>query len=656
MGKKPMAHIIKVNKYENPKMALDLIAHICTASEDIDISPYFVKYNNLLKQLEETIAPYSLMDNNFIKNCYAIADEMKDKLLQNVSSTLKIAVAGGYSAGKSSLLNKLTGVGDLLPTGVEPVSVVNTFLNCVPAKRKLIIRGKNLEGNMVLLNDEVLACIQHSSKSKVYIASVLKNIIIDVPTPQYLERITFVDTPGYNNSTSDSEADRETALTALNEADAIFWCIDIESGTINATDLEMLKNVSDKPVVIIFTKMDKKDMSSVRNIVSTTEKAWLAKFGIEHMPIAIVAVSCQNKKIYSSGHYTFKQIIEDIKKKCGAYDILKLQQQKIDDDFQLEIDASNEQIAHLEEKRKTLVKTQNEANNSFNSYKEYVEYLKKQLHEILIDNYNEIMECADKRFQYFDLAMSELCDALNREIKWEDKSGWLSDTSGLLKERQRSGNKYDTYTNVDLSYTYWKEKDRNELIKNIEEELDSFLNIMSEGGSFDEYDDVINEKKKEGQLIKCLLEYRQKVLRALQESYYDSKQEIEKHNKRLQTIEEHSETDVFSAISGDNYERFLACFSNGIDLNTYNKEGFSPLTWAVRSGNNEMVKFFINHDADLKLKDKRGYNALETATICHYQDICELLIEADNMLINSSCSLVELSRKNNFEKWILQIK
>lgn len=69
-----------------------------------------------------------------------------------------------------------------------------------------------------------------------------------------------------------------------------------------------------------------------------------------------------------------------------------------------------------------------------------------------------------------------------------------------------------------------------------------------------------------------------------------------------------------------------------------------------------MVKFFINHEVDLTLKDKRGYNALETAAIYHYQDICELLMEADNSLISNSRSLVEMSQKNYFTKWVSQLK
>lgn len=124
--------------------------------------------------------------------------------------------------------------------------------------------------------------------------------------------------------------------------------------------------------------------------------------------------------------------------------------------------------------------------------------------------------------------------------------------------------------------------------------------------------------------------------------------------QRIKTVENE---DVFSAISGDSYDRFLSCFSEGVDLNICNNEGFSPITWAVYLGNNEMIKFFIKHDVDMSAKDKRGYNALETAAICHYKDICELLIETDRSLIYESRPLAQLASQNNhFIDWVSKLK
>lgn len=656
MGKKPQATFLKVNKYESPQMALDLIAHICTASADIDLSSCFEKYYELQTQMENDLESYELSDSNFPFNCWFAGHEIQNMLFEDVSSTLKIAVAGGYSAGKSSLLNYLTGIGDLLPTGVDPVSVVNTYLNCVPSKNKLIIRGKNLKNDLVLLNEEVLACIQHSSKSKVYIANVLEKIIIDTPAPKYLERITFIDTPGYNNSTNEVEADRDKAISALKGADAVFWCIDIESGTITNTDIDILKNISDKPIGILFTKSDKKNYNDVIKIIKDTEKKCYDVFGSEHAPI-VVGVSCLEKKMYSTAHLTFQNIVEKIKSRCGVVNLLSKQKAQIEALFDKEVEASTNQIIVLEEERKKLIQSQNEDSDMLSNNSDYINSLKDALKDTLISSYTEVEQSADKRGEYFNEAMSALSDSLNREFEWNTKVGLFSDASALRRKLNDAVSKFNKLNEVDIHYTYWEKEYRTTLYGQICERLDDLLTeIKDECDSDEQYKSIVELKKKETQLKHLLIGYKPRILRALSDAYYDCLKRINDHNNQLQTIKETDNIDVFSAISGDNYGSFLSCFSNGVDLTVCNKEGFSPLTWAVRSGNNEMVKFFINHEVDLTLKDKRGYNALETAAIYHYQDICELLMEADNSLISNSRSLVEMSQKNYFTKWVSQLK
>ena len=109
---------------------------------------------------------------------------------------------------------------------------------------------------------------------------------------------------------------------------------------------------------------------------------------------------------------------------------------------------------------------------------------------------------------------------------------------------------------------------------------------------------------------------------------------------------------MFSAIANDNMNRFLDCFSSGVDLTKCNSQGYSPLTYVAKNSNNAMMKFFIDHEVDLSLKDKNGYNALETAAIYHCQDICELLINADKGLLMESQSLTKLAANDRFENWI----
>lgn len=656
MGKQT-AQIIKVNKYENPQMALNLISHICTASTKLKLTPCFQPvYDLLCNQMEPDLKKYNLKKHNLIDVCNKKVIALEDELVSTMSSSLKIAVAGGYSAGKSSLLNYLTGIGDLLPTGVEPVSVVNTYLNCVfsPNKR-LVIRGENLKDELVLLNDEVLACIQHSSKSKTSIKDVLKKIVIDVSVrDKYLDGVTFVDTPGYNNAVGQDESDKKTADDAMEKCDAIFWCIDVESGTITKNDLEMLKKVQDKPIVILYTKMDKKDVGAVRKIIQDTEKLCAKEFDKVK---AILSFSCVTRQLYATFNTTFSQIIQELKTKSGStMSLLSRYSGEIERLLMDEINASNERIKKYEATRLKLVDEKQKQRECYQGVKDESSSGKEILKEVILSNYDEIMGCADKRMDYFLKALNGWCEALNRETEWADKVGFFSDASDLSRRHSSAIDKYNKLCNSQANYQYYDEEFRTEVYDEICTLYDAIVERKKEKleGIEDKYQTSIEGRKKEEELVKLLGKYRFQLVATLKDSYNRAVKAVKQHQEKLQQIEREQDMNIFSAISGDDYGRFLSCFSQGVDLSVCNNGGFSPLTWAVRSGNNEMVKFFITHDADLSMKDKRGYNALETAVMCHYQDICEMLIEADRSLVYESQPLVKLAGMNTFTKWIAQ--
>ena len=179
LGKKSNSSFLKINMYENPKMALDLISHICTSGKKIDITNFFESYEEKIIELKNKTADYTYLNTDFFNCLFSIKSNIVNDLVDNPKSVLKIAVGGGYSAGKSSFINAITSIGNLLPTGIEPVSIVNTHLNCLESAKSITINGRNIKNEIVSLNEEVLSCIQHSSKSKVYIASVLNDILID---------------------------------------------------------------------------------------------------------------------------------------------------------------------------------------------------------------------------------------------------------------------------------------------------------------------------------------------------------------------------------------------------------------------------------------------------------------------------------------------
>ena len=665
LGKKNASSFLRINMYENPQMALDLIAHICTSASDITTDSCSKEYEELVIQLKERLEGYTLCDEYFLQNCYSIGKEVCQLLKSNVTCNIKIAVAGGYSAGKSSLLNALTGIGNMLPTGIDPVSMVNTYINCSSGNKRLIVRGENLNDNLVLLNEDVLSCVQHSSRSKVYVSSVLKRILLDVPVPDELDKITFIDTPGYNNSDCVTEGshvtDSEKAMEAISIANAIFWCIDSEAGTIPSSDVAFLKEaigrLGDVPVVIVFTKMDKKlpEIAKILALASDIGKGILGENLVD-----VVGLSCLENDISFrsfSGFANLSQIISEVKKRIGSINYLNMAQTALTEYFEAELNSCQTAISAYEENRHKSIEGKKEWQSIYDSSKQLYDNTEARLGEYLLNSYDDVMKAADKRIDAFSKALEGWRAALNRECEWSVKSGFFADTESLARRYSDAVDSYNRLIQKDLSYEYWTRESREEICKSIRE---AFNDNLAELKKYREqwestYEESVQSKKKERELVDILCTFKPQLAVALQACYQSCKQLIIKHNASLQQLKDDEDNDIFSAIYADNWKRFLSCCSHGVDLTICNAEGYSPITLACRQGNNEMVKFFVESGADMTRCDDRGYNALETAVLHHYKDICEILIAHDKSIILSCKPLADISKKNTFTEWISKL-
>lgn len=695
MGKKPMSAFLKVNKYENPQTVLDLISHICTSGMDLSVKDEFTPYSDKYNQLKEDYSKINtreaenpFVDNSIsvlVKNCerpYSIMPFFLDH--SGFNDAINVAVGGGYSSGKSSFLNNITGIGAVLPTGIEPVSMINTYISFSDKITKLIVSGKNCKGHVVKLNREVLDCIQHSSKSKVYVSSVLDEQYLNVPVSkerEYLKGLVFIDTPGYNNSDNankeNGKKDIDTAIDALQDSDALFWCIDAEAGTISQRDKEMLNKQIDNngghyPFVIVFNKMDKKPANDLVKILQSAEKVCKSKLKIQ--PIDIIGFS----SIGESAIYSLKNK-QKATTRCGVMKVLASIIYKMKDGFSntrsvsywtnwlavcfdQEIKDCDESLADLEKDRKELAKKKADAfSKSETSSEENFSFVKDHLpivEDVIIKSYDEILNSRDGLIDLFNRAMKGWSKALDREDQWAEKTGFFSDASNLQRQSNNAVNEYNRIMtaaeeNCD-EFQFWNTESRKEdldLIRQAYEYYDSADEDVQDSLKED-YDNTVSSKETISIYKSFLQKKKQEIVRVFTTCCENAIKKNEKRLRALQNIKEEEETDVFSAIANDNMNRFLDCFSNGVDLTKCNSQGYSPLTYVAKNSNNAMMKFLIDHEVDLSLKDKNGYNALETAAIYHCQDICELLINADKGLLMESQSLTKLAANDRFENWI----
>lgn len=699
MGKKPMSAFLKVNKYENPQSALDLISHICTAGVDLsvgsDFSPFYEKYSKIEEEYSEA-TQYKDYENEFVK---ASIDDLKDDCWRpyqkmpvylyhsGFSDAICVAVGGGYSSGKSSFLNNITGMEAVLPTGIEPVSMINTYISFSDKTTKLIVSGENCKKHIVKLNREVLDCIQHSSKSKMYVSSVLNELYIKLPVTknrEYLKDLVFIDTPGYNNSDNanreNGKKDSDTALDALNDADALFWCIDIEAGTISQRDIEMLNELIDSkegdfPFVVVFNKCDKKPDNEVVKILQAADKECQRR--LKQQPVDIIAFSSvgessvyslKTKKKATSENGVMKvlaSLFAKMKKGVSNMRTVSYWTNELASYFDREIAVCDEILEKLENNRKELAKKKAEAFRTSTTSdgedglwvvsRETLDNIK----DTILDNYSEILE---ERNQYLDLlkrAVEGWEHSLDRETKWEDKVGIFSDASSLRRQAQNALNQYKKVIkawNAVAGVQYRKLEDRQyfwRVVDMVMHDCEELAKGLEDSDSLnEEYDKIVLSKKIISEYKSFLQKKKREYVAVFTACCQNAIEQNEKRLRALQNIKEEDETDVFSAIANDNMNRFLDCFSSGVDLTKCNSQGFSPLTYVAKSSNNAMMKFLIAHDVDLTMKDKNGYNALETAAIYHCQDMCELLIQTDRGLVAESQSLTKLATNDRFEKWV----
>lgn len=659
--------IIKVNPYENPENVLDLMANICSAVPNADTEIYWdiirdaynkeVRGKSLNQYLKDNRG--NLLNGDFEHDLNNFCRQLSWNLSarENTEHT-QIVVAGGFSSGKSSFLNRLTNSTNLLPTGVEPVSVVKTYLYCSRNNRSISVKGVNQKNVLVNLNPGVLQAIQHAKKSNIFLASVLDKLFVEIPS-QELDGLVFIDTPGYNNSDkanqSNGKTDRETAIEALGEGNVLFWLVDCERGTTVSNDIEIIKQFNGKKV-FIFNKADKKGFQECQKIVDDAACTLYKEFPKEEI-IDIIAYSTLDNKIYcSKNNMSLSAIISEAKKTGNGVSEMNSIKELIGMLFDDEITASQNAIKNIEENYKEKLDWKNESQDRYRNAKDYQYTIVGELRELLIKNYNEVLSGVRKYSDSSCNACNTMGEFINKMYDWDrvDHECW---DNTLIPILNRYNNKHDNLckNHNSIDYTWYEEEYRQDVIRRVNEEEDFVVSRLK-----DWYEDAckncenaLEGKTREQIMIKDMQEYRRIFMSALDlgiRSYQQQNKATTVHK------DEYRVPNVFECIKKDDYKLFLHSFEDGVDLFVCNADGYNPLTLAVQTGNNMMVQFMLDHDADPAIKDKRGYNAFHTAVENQYRDICKILLDIDPDLIETKTasgeSVVDLAKKQTFTKWI----
>lgn len=214
--------------------------------------------NDLSMETRKTV-PY--MINELLTQCEKAASGEPDD-----ESSVKIALVGTFSSGKSSFLNAVFDR-DLTAVDIEQTTRCRTDFTYGPEFKIINIR-----------NGEELSPEEYQRISRIGHATEDSHYLALLPDPR-LEGILFMDTPGFDPP-KDGKLDKEQQDAAISEraaedADIVFFLIEAKDGTIREDCLEYMRKLnertqsSDHPLrlAVILNKADLKMPSARQQIV-----------------------------------------------------------------------------------------------------------------------------------------------------------------------------------------------------------------------------------------------------------------------------------------------------------------------------------------------------------------------------------------------------
>jgi GTPase SAR1 family protein len=209
----------------------------------------------------------------------------------DIYSKKLIAIAGGFSSGKSEFINSFLCAPDIkLAVGIRPVTAIPTYVRHAATSA---INAHAAAGGLIDLDAGLYKRISHDFLKS--LSFDLKKILpfMSIATPmagRHFSDICLIDTPGYNPPRTGgyTAGDMSTASTYAAQGDALIWVIGLDStGTLVAGDLAFLRNLNldGKELFIVANKVDLRAQSDIDDILDDIENV-LADEGIEVVGIS----------------------------------------------------------------------------------------------------------------------------------------------------------------------------------------------------------------------------------------------------------------------------------------------------------------------------------------------------------------------------------
>ena len=183
-----------------------------------------------------------------------------------------IAIVGEFSSGKTSLVNKILNPNNdpkiiELPTSSKETTAIPTYIEY----------ANDFYSHFVAPNGELkridTATFQMTKKEildQVNVLSLIDTFVLGYKNP-YIQNISILDTPGFG---SNNKKLIEKTVASIKEASAVFWLIDANTGEMNQSSINTIKeHLKGTELYIILNKCDTKserDLAALEAKVRST--------------------------------------------------------------------------------------------------------------------------------------------------------------------------------------------------------------------------------------------------------------------------------------------------------------------------------------------------------------------------------------------------
>lgn len=249
--------------------AIDFIKEILSAKENLD-SDYSELYKNIdgalsylndeFKSSLKNIGSSDDNTNNILDDADKWALISKKTWLKNKTA---VAFVGEFSAGKTSIVNKLLDDGGSklnLPTSMKATTAIPTY---IAGGDNVSFRFFTPDNKLKGISEKTFMKVSKEVLSEIDgIQNLIKYFVMTVKNPK-LNNLSILDTPGFSSNDKEDEA---RTLETVNECDALFWVIDVQAGDANKKSLETIKRNLKRPLYVIISKTDTKSKGEIDSV------------------------------------------------------------------------------------------------------------------------------------------------------------------------------------------------------------------------------------------------------------------------------------------------------------------------------------------------------------------------------------------------------